>query len=284
MSTTKRAFSKAWIAAAVLFTAFLASGSHLALFIHRYYEANPPQLFYVHPIYDRTFTHAGRSVEITDDPDAPGGPRVNIRYGEDRVSIPVSIPARFTAPDLHQHEDWLRLILWQEGTAFDPDAMRAARLARTGIPGNLVAVTRQLPAGEDPQTRGQLARYDWVFVFHEFLDEPDADGKLFRVSRQIYPESLRSYNRRKKAAAAEGLPPPPRRANELQESTWQYHVAMTVMPEGSAPHHRFNRNALVAAGWRWTLPALSLTGCVVAAAIAISPPRTTQANTAHRPK
>ena len=263
---------KTWIAAALLFAVFLVGGVDLARFISRYNEANPPRLFYVYPIFQTEFSYADRTVRFTEDPDAPGGPRVNVHYGDASLSIPVSIPARFDLPDLHKHEDWLRVILWQESEAFNAEAVKEAKRSGT-MPGNLVLVVRELPAGHDPETDGQLARYDWTFSFHEFLAEPDAQGNFFRSSRQAYPESRRQYNKRKKAAAAEGLPPPPRRPNELQENTWQYHAAMSVMPEGAAPSHSFNRNALVAAGWRWSIPALALTGCVIAIALALAPDR-----------
>lgn len=253
---------------AVSLLAFALSVQQLVARVRDANERTPPSLFYFRPINQPSFIFADRPVEIADDLADDGSGTLTIRYGDDSVSIPVSIPPRYRFPGLATHADWFRVLLLKENESFDPVQARVDRVLGS-TDARCVIVARLQRPGADPETFGKVFRSDWRFDFFEL----NPAGGIDRAPRLTFPESERSLARRQSAARRAGEPIPQRHENELTPDTWQFQAATFVMPSGSAPKALTDRPSLQAVGWTLPVASISLVVSVLALAMAFAPSR-----------
>ncbi|MEL7474289.1 MAG: hypothetical protein AAGK04_13305 [Planctomycetota bacterium] len=261
------------LAAIVSLIVLVLSVASLARHAQRFNEARGRKTFAYEQITLQEFAFAGRDVAILPtrigaEPDAATSaenatdtndasePTLTLRYGDARATLPISIPPILPdLPGLLPHEDWLKVFRFVEATAVSKaEAMRRLEAGEE----RLVVVTRNLRPGADPQSWGQVWRRDWSFTFHELLPE----GGL-EVQKFDFPESKRSYDRRVHAARRDGLPDPERDPDELRQGTWEFEVALQVMPPGAGPSLLYEDNAIASAGWRLSLGVVSVMGLTV---------------------
>ncbi len=249
---------------------FVLSGFSLFRQIDRYNTEQPPQIFYTFVLNVPAFEFAGRRVGISGDNIREDGTgEVVVTYGDETLSLPVTIPARVTLPRLERYRDWLVFVLWRENEGFDPEETR--RFMDAGlIEGNLVAVRKVPRPGADPESFGEVFRSDWSFDFFTF----DPEGG-FDHERLVFPESERAFQRRIQRAERDGAPRPERRRNELQPSTWQYASAMHLMG-GKPPSAEFTRGQLVEARLPLALAGGSCLVFLIALGFGLAPRRSDQ--------
>ncbi len=215
------------------------------------------------------FNFAGRQVALTDIP--PSGPgdlgSVNIIYGEELITLPISIPLNEYAdqfPGLERHSDWLRLVRFAQLTGRDTKQLLAAMEAGEE-PDRLVLVTRATRPGVNPDTWGRVWRTDWTFDFYEFLPEGG-----FGHERFAYPSARSaSQQQQRRDEAAEGHGGLP----QLDTRSWQFQVADLLMPEGSAPRIIAGDSPLVAAGWTFPAAVVSVFLVTTGLLLAFAPER-----------
>jgi hypothetical protein len=194
-------------------------------------------LWMLKPVSERRFNYAERPVRIEDGSDAQGREVVNVGYGQDTIQIAATIrPGDARLPGLMRHQDWLQVLRFADQGRYTTEEFEAM-LARGEIKDRLTIVVRR-PLVDDPRTLGQGWKKQWEFDFYEFRPEGG-----FNQETWAYP-SGRTQDKIK-----EGM---------LQEGTWQYAAALTVMPKLRKPNPRFNNDALHALGW--TLPAAAFSG------------------------
>lgn len=265
------------IAAAVAaLTGACAVGSFVAL-VGRILEHQSTHQF-LQPIFKRiegaSGEYAGRRVELTDDVDDAGEGTVTLRYGDDQVTFPVTIPNDIELPFFQRHEDWLTALRFVEPPPDTPYNEFVELVEAGQLPERLVVVTRSPNPGAndglfdiDVPDRswgyGEVMRSHWTFDFYELLPE----GGI-RHETRTFPESERSFARRVREAEAAGLPRPERDPAELQPRSWQHYAALKVMPRGMGPKERFEGSALQHAGW--TLPAAAFSGLAFFLALAFT--------------
>lgn len=259
--------------------AFAASAAvslwRMTLRIQRFHAASGKQLYAFKTFEDDDFTFLGRPVRIEDAAGAGGEPVVRVTYGEDSIElVPTFEPLGSEAGNtLARHVRWLRLLGFvpRRGMSIQ-EAERAIREGTLQL--RLVLVARRQRAGADPETRGEVERSGWRFDFYEFLP-----GGGLGVEHLRYPESQRSLERRQRAAKRAGQPVPQRRTDELVDGTWQFAAALHVMPSAGTtpgiggPAPRWTGDAIPAMGWTLPASSLSLTGLVIAIAVALAPTR-----------
>ena len=193
---------------------------------------------------------------------------MTFRYGEDELVLPISIPVRFTLPDLSSHSDWMRILLLKENESFDRDRARLERHAGIADARCLIVTRHQRP-GLDPETFGEVFKSDWQFSFYEL----SPSGGFITHPKLSYPESDRALARRQSRAKREGKEVPQRSETELKPGTWPFHAAMFVMPSGSGPGGFPSRPALEAVSWTLPTASVSLVVCVFCVAMAFAPRR-----------
>lgn len=245
----------------------------MTLRVERFHAASDKELYAFKTFEDDDFTFRGRPVRIEDATDSGGNPVVRVTYGDESVELlPTFEPLGSEAGNtLARHVRWLKLLGFvpRRGMSIQ-EAEQAIRDGQLQL--RLVLVARRQRAGADPETRGEVEKSGWRFDFYEFL--PDGG---FGVEHLRYPESQRSLERRQRAAERAGQPIPERRPDELVDGTWQFAAALHVMPSAGTtpgiggPAPRWTGDAIPAMGWTLPVSSLSLTGLVIALAIAMAP-------------
>lgn len=256
------------------------SGWNLAQRIAFYNKTEGRQIYYFFPVNTTLFTFAGKAIEVTDQLDDEGNGDVIVRYGDDTLAIPVTIPNELPLPGLSRHTSWLRFHVFaaaEENQTFDEFQ---AALERGEANERLVAVVRT-PFAEPTEDGlfgleteedwgwGEVRRDRWAFTFHEFLPEGGWQTETLR-----FPESGKAFYRRQVAAEKAGLPPPTRREGELEEGSWQYDAAIPLM--NRPPAITNEQQALRNAGWTLPVASASVVVFMLSIAFAFAPKRTAQ--------
>jgi hypothetical protein len=223
-------------------------------------------------VHDREFNFAGRPVTLVDLP--PDGPEshgaVRVSYGEDSVTLPVTIPPlEFSDqfPGLERHGDWFRVVRFAQLTGRNFDELAAAMDA--GVEGDrLVIVSKTLRAGANPDTWGRVWRKDWIFTFYEF--NPEGGFTHERLGYPTVRTAKQQQKRREDEADGEGGLP------ELDTRSWQFQIADLLMPEGSAPRIIKGDSPLVGTGWTFPVAVFSVLAATFGLLLAFAPDRTVQ--------
>jgi len=217
----------------------------------------------------REFTFAGRPVTLTDRPadEAPPYGLVEITYGPDALTLPVTMPSLEYSeqfPGLERHADWLRIVRFAELTGRSYRELMDA-IERGEERDRLVIVAKSPRPGVNPETWGRVWRKDWVFDFYELNPEGG-----FAHERFAYPTvrtAAQQEQRRAEEAAGEGGLP------ELDTRSWQFQIATLLMPEGSAPRIIAGDSPLVAAGWTFPTAVVCVLAAVGGFVLAFAPPK-----------
>ncbi len=269
-----------WLIAVVSLAALGVSSVMLAQRVRAYNESSVNSVFAFIEVNNPEFEFFDRLVALTEVEDAEGRPAVRITYGDDQLTIPVTVEPRQNLPGFfNRHADWLRMVFFADRSGMSMDEFQA-RMARDEIETRLVVVTRT-PFGVDPDKPGlfgleqernestaDVRRDQWRFDFYELAPE----GGLIVHQPLRFPESGKSLLRRQNQAELAGEPIPQRDPGEIEERTWQYGAALKVMPR--APAITFENQALRAAGWTLPVASASVLGLVFGIFFAIAPART----------
>lgn len=202
----------------------------------------PLDQHYFIPLGEASFTYLGREVRVETRSEARP-PVIDVRYGEERETLPIvgrDIPE---LGGLERHTDWMRVLLLAGEQGREAD--RNALLEETAPGSRLVVVARGGAPGFDPETWGSAHYKDWVYTFLVF--EPH--GELTRIER-TYRELAK------------------------EPHSWEFTCAMTVTPSLHTPAMRSSspisypnygpvRQAIDAMGWTWPVAGVSvLTGVI----------------------
>ena len=232
-----------------------------------YNKAQGRVTYLQYEVEDREFAFAGREVTLTDLPADEAHPygSVEIRYGDDAITLPVTIPSLEYSdqfPGLERHADWLRIVRFAKLTDRTYEQLMDA-IDRGEEQDHLVVVANSPRPGVNPETWGRVWRKDWVFNFYEFLPEGG-----FRHERFAYPtvRSAEQQEQRRAEEAEGGIP-------ELDTRSWQFQVAVSLMPEGSAPRIIAGDSPLVAAGWTFPTAVVCVLAAVGGLLVAFAPSR-----------
>lgn len=269
-----------WLVAAVSLVTLVVSVVMLAQRVRTYNESSVNSVFAFIEVNNPEFEFFGRPVVLTEVETDDGDPAVRISYGNDGLSIPVTVEPRQKLPGFfNRHADWLRMVFFADRSGLSMEEFQA-RMARDEIETRLVVVTRT-PFGVDPDKPGlfgleqernestaDVRRDQWRFDFYELNPE----GGLTVHQPLRFPESGKSLLRRQNQAELAGEPIPQRDPGEIQERTWQYGAALKVMPR--APAITFENQALRAAGWTLPVASASVLGLVFGVFFGIAPART----------
>jgi hypothetical protein len=243
------------IALAVLcLTVLLVSVAAMADKVADFNRSEERTLWMLKGVNLREFLFAGRPVKI-EDVRAQQGEAVRVVYGAQELVIQATIPPKDERlPGLKRHEDWMQLVRFADQGRDTSDEFRR-KLDAGEVKDRLTIVVRR-PLADDPRTLGQGWKKQWVFDFYEFLPEGG-----FATETWAYP-SGRTIDKIKEGA--------------LQEGSWQYAAALSVMPKLRKPNPRFGNDALHA--MEWTLPAAAFSGLglLVALLFVVAPRRQTQ--------
>jgi hypothetical protein len=225
------------LAAMACLAILLVSMSAMARKIEAFNSSAQRTLWMLKAVDSRAFLYGGREVTLTDQLDQEGREAVLVRYGEQELLVPATIPPLDPRlPNLVRHQDWMRVLRFAQGDgATGPDFDRL--LAEGKIVDRLAIVVRR-PLADDPRTLGQGWKRQWVFDFYEFLPEGG-----FATQTWSYP-SGRTIDKPK--------------PGHLEEGTWQYSAALSVMPKLRKPNPKFTNDALHSL--QWTLPAAAFSG------------------------
>ena len=238
-----------WLA--ITLVSAIVFGASLYVLFNRIRDYNAQNLtrYAFAPLYDNSFTFAGRDVTITDVPDDTGNTlgSVRIAYGEDSITLPVRIRGVEQVPDLRRHENWMKVMRFIDTTGVQPHI--AEQEVREGKrEDRLTIATRIPPPGADTKTWGEVWRSDWRFELYELL--PDGG---FEAHKLKFPTSKR------KGGPQEG---------DLAEGTWQYGAALLTMPPKSAPPPVFGHDAWSTFGRAF--PTAAISGFVLAIALSFT--------------
>ncbi|MBS0190417.1 MAG: hypothetical protein U0573_14120 [Phycisphaerales bacterium] len=204
------------------------------------------KVYYFKEVPKRDFLFAGKPVHITDSDIGTSRWRLNITYGEEHMSLAVTVPGNPKLPDLVAHNDWLRVLLFAEARRMTaPELQR--KMESGEVPARLAIVTRTPLQGAEPGKWQDVWRAGWGYDFYEF----ERDGTI-RHERYGFPT---------------GKPDRNPAAGQLPADSWQYQAAMSVTPQNQRPNNRFTMDALNAAGW--TLPAAAWCTMTLMASIAV---------------
>lgn len=272
----------AWGVAGLSLVVLLVSTYLLASRVRAYNASAIHSMFAYIEVNNPDFEFMGRPVHLGEDTDAAGHHVVRVIYGDDELTLPVTIEARQPLPGFFAHNaDWLRMMFFADRANMSMEDFEAG-LARDEIPARLVIVTRT-PYGVDARNEGvfgleqernestaNVRRDRWLFDFYEL----DPAGGFVAHQPLRFPESGASLLRRQNNAKLKGEPIPDREPGEIQEHTWQYGAALKVMPR--APAITFENQALRAAGWTLPAASASVLGLVFGVFFALAPARRTQ--------
>jgi len=239
------------ILAVFCLAALLFSVAAMAEKVAEFNRSGERTLWMLKPVNLREFLFAGRRVTI-EDVTLESGEAVRVTYGGQELVIPATIPPKDERiPGLKRHEDWMQVIRFaDQGRDTSEDFQR--KLDAGEVQDRLTIVVRR-PLADDPRTLGQGWKKQWVFDFYEFLPEGG-----FATETWAYP-SGRTIDKIKEG--------------QLQEGSWQYAAALSVMPKLRKPNPRFGNDALHA--MEWTLPAAAFSGLglLVALLFVVAPRR-----------
>lgn len=242
--THARAIS--WTVAAISCGVMLCSGYFMAQRIAEFHRANPRAIFAFQRINYNHFDFAGRKVDFTDE-SQDGVNYLRVQYGDASERLHVAIPGAIKRPDLSAHEDWLRVVLFASAMGRSIDAVHED-IKEKRIQPRLAIVTRTPSPGEPLAYAGRMNTKAWTFDFYEFKPEGG-----FQHQRLKFPTTKQHQ---------------PDKEGELQENTWQYQAALSVIPEGVSPKPKFTNDGLKAAGW--TLPATTCATLTMLGAIGVA--------------
>lgn len=206
----------------------------------------------------RSFNYAGRPVTIEDDTDEHGQRFVVVRYSDETLRLPVTIPGTEGLPGLAPYENWLGVL------RFAPLSGRTVQKLQQEIDSGtvrdrLAIVTRTPRPGSEAGSWSEVWRHDWIFDFYEFMP----DGSI-EHDRRRFPVS-KGYGRN--AGSDDwGI-------EELAEGSWQFQAALLVMPKTRSPKYTFVDDGRASMGWTLPVASLSSLGLIAAIVIAYSPRR-----------
>ncbi len=225
--------------------AMVACGFAMASRIAAYHKANPREVFAFQRIDYPSFEIHGREVEFTDETQ-DGIAYLNVRYGDRRLRLLVTIPGNAELPGLLPHEQWLRVLMFASAVGRSIDQVHDDLRSRRVEP-RMVVVTRTPRPGEPQAYAGRMNPKAWTFDFHEFMPGGEIEHQKLRfpTTRQHQPD----------------------KEGELRENTWQYQAALSVIPTGISPKPKFSDDGLRASGW--TLPATTGATLIMLGAICV---------------
>lgn len=270
-----------WALFVISVVATLIAGIELTKRIGQYYEQVDHQLFAYIQVASSSFTFADRDLTLEETLDQDGNPVIQVRYGDQQLTLDVVYPPRHDLPTLFDRQrEWLGMFFFADRSGMTLDQFLKG-LETDAIRPRLAIVTRT-PFGLDPlkdkrfdsiareqnMSTGEVQRNQFRYDFYEFK----RDGTIAHETKR-FPESGKSFLRRRVNAELQGEPEPQRAEDEIQEYTWQYGAALKVT--NRPPGITLEKQALLNAGW--TLPAAAtgfLLG-VVAFFFAIAPARVT---------
>lgn len=217
---------------------FAAAGWAMAQRLGALREQDPIKLHFFIPIDADRFPHLGREVSI-DTLDTPGGPIVEVRWGDSVERLPVAGRDVPGLGPIVRHNDWLRVMLLA-GDADRSTADPLSLLADGGSGSRLVVAARAGAPGLDPETWGSAHYKDWVYTILTF----DPAGGIER-SERTYRELSR------------------------EPHSWEFAAAMNVTPALHTPAMRSSspmsypnyapvRSAMNSMGWTWPAAGVSV--------------------------
>ena len=258
----------------------------LAERLRDYNTANAGPLHYfiaTDPTERDDFEFSGHALTITPRVDDEGRGDLDVSYAQSELVLPVQVPVRYAFPGLQRFRDWMRVLIFAEGTGLTFDEFRerirsgelSPRLAIVAIRQNAAGLDKDGPLAkaldadiDTPDEWGwnNVRRDKWLFDFHEFLPDGSIATQTLR-----FPESGASFYRRQIRAERRGESPPVRDRDELAEGTWQFQAALSLMSR--PPAITMERQGLRSAGWTLPAASASVIGLLLGVAFAMAPRR-----------
>lgn len=268
-----------WALFALSVVATIYSGIELTKRIGQYYDEVDHQLFAYIQVASTSFTFANRDITLEEALDGEGNPVIEVRYGDQQLTLDVVYEPRYDLPTLFDRQrEWLGMFFFADRSGMTLDEFLTG-LETDAIRPRLAIVTRT-PFGIDPlkdrrfdsiareqnMSTGEVQRNQFRYDFYEFK----RDGTIAHETKR-FPESGKSFLRRRVNAELRGEPEPQRADDEIQEYTWQYGAALKVT--NRPPGITLEKQALLNAGWTLPVAAAGFLMGVVAFFFAIAPPR-----------
>ncbi|MAY73970.1 MAG: hypothetical protein CMJ31_04450 [Phycisphaerae bacterium] len=268
----------AWSLAAFCAIVLVFSVRELASRIDAWQQANPKPLFYAIRTDHPTFSFSGREVSFEPEIDDSGAGTLILNYGDSSKELDIEVPQEHELPGLDRYYDWMHVLFFAENVDREPlDAFRE-KVEQRAIPLRCVVAVRRVDPGVPEDSRfqleveendwgwGEVMRHRWSFTFYELLAEGGIEETTLRM-----PESGASFYRRRVRAQKDGEEMPERAPDELREGTWQWDVALRLMPR--PPAITKENQALLNAGWTLPVTSASALGLVLSIAFACAPKR-----------
>lgn len=271
-----------WALFALSVVATLFAGIELTKRIGLYYEEVDHPLFAYIQVASSSFTFADRDLTLEESLDDEGNPVIQVRYGDQQLTLDVVYPPRHDLPTLFDRQrEWLGMFFFADRSGMTLDQF-LKWIETDAIRPRLAIVTRT-PFGLDPlkdkrfdsiareqnMSTGEVQRNQFRYDFYEFK----RDGTIAHETKR-FPESGKSFLRRRVNAELQGEPEPQRAEDEIQEYTWQYGAALKVT--NRPPGITLEKQALLNAGWTLPVAAAGFLLGVVSFFFAIAPARVTQ--------
>ena len=275
------------IAVASILSLFF-SGWRLAVRISDWNEANPRRMYYALRTDQERIVFAERLAAFEPELDDRGEGLIRVRFGDperpsdaETLEIPVELAQPHSLPGLDRYMEWMQVFFFAEDTErAGVDVFRER--VRSGD-ARLAVVVRRVDPGVDGENGklgaalgldverdewgwGEVMRHRWTFTFHELR----RDGTI-ETHTQRMPESGRSFYRRQVRASQRGEPIPTREPGGLQEGSWEWDLALRLMPRPPAITHE--KQALLAAGWTLPTAAASAIVALLSVAFGFAPER-----------
>jgi hypothetical protein len=229
------------------------------------------------------FTFSGHPLTITPRVGEEGEGDLLVTYAGSSLTLPVQIPVRYAFPGLQRFRDWMRVLIFADGTGMSASDFEA-RIADGSLPPRLALVAIRRNAAEldkdgplakalgtdldtpDEWGWNEVRRDKWLFDFHEFLPDGSIATQTLR-----FPESGASFYRRQVRAEQLGEPPPVRAEDELTEGTWQFQAALSLLSR--PPAITMERQGLRHAGWTLPVASACTLGLLLGVGFALAPRR-----------
>lgn len=234
--------------------------------------------FHAEPVVSREFRLDGwPEGALKDKVDELGRSFLELTYAGKQTLIPVKTPPARDLPNLAGYDEWVKVLAFNE-VAAGPDGKSVA------VPGTtrLWVVTRNTPSGYDPNAWGSVRKSEWVFNFHELMQ----DGTV-RIEQRRWPrgyrgeKTLQSFAAEAQKAVAEKIAPTVEQARAaelaaiqpLKERSPEYFAALHVIPKINVPQYKFEDTALQFSVLGWTIPVagFSMLGAILSLGFALAP-------------
>jgi hypothetical protein len=236
----------------------LASVNEMVRRVSTFHKQSGHETYVFSRIGVRSFSYADRPVTIEDDVDENDQRFVVVRYGDETLRLPVTIPGIEGLPGLGRYENWLAVL------RFAPLSGRTVQQLQQDIEtgsvrDRLAIVTRTPRPGSESGSWSEVWRHDWIFDLYEFMP----DGSI-EHDRRRFPVS-KGYGR---SAGSDDWG-----VEELAEGSWQFQAALFVMPKTRSPKYTYIDDGRASMGWTLPVASLSSLGLIAAIIIAFAPRR-----------